>query len=225
MTLSEQAIRRHLELEGVSENAENLARILLEQCLTWSVSAPEMKQIDALLTFAFGNRIDDYGNRTPGPVNAQLADVVESLYQEFNCTVIAQWEIAQLLLNRIPPEHLISVNPIYDSASDRVNYLSTAGVLKQARDILNDTKTIYVVAHRDHLVRCLQTAQRLGFDAVSDSDKMPNDYDALSSQVWTRNRETYLVSDMISRLAAVQQELIESLEKGGRDENSSFSFQ
>lgn len=207
--LNRQDIKEHLHAQGIGDEADELSRLIIESCLTWSISSSSTQRVDAIVAFAFGNRIDDVGNRTPGPINKQLADVVASLYAQFLCQVIAQWEIAQVLSNRISTEKLISINPLYDSAADQVNYLSTTGVLEQAFEFLHDTQTIYVVAHRDHLVRCLQTAQRMGFDAVSDSEKMPIDYDPQSSQAWTRNRETYLVSDMISRLAAVRQELLE----------------
>ncbi len=208
--LDEQQIRDYLEAQGLGAISKSLAVIILQNCLRWSVSAPPDEPVDALVAFAFGNRIDKVGNRTPGPVNEQLADIVENLYKQHKCTVIAQWEIAHFLLHKIPEKKLVSIHPQFDPVSDRVIYLSTRGVLDKARDHLAKTACIYIVAHRDHLVRCLQTASEMGLQAFSESLKMPVEYDPFSSQAWTRNREAYLVSDMISRLSAVRDVLMES---------------
>jgi hypothetical protein len=198
--------------QGLGDDAENLARIILDHCLSWNVSPSDVDHVDAIVAFAFGNRIDEYGNRTPGPINALLADVAVDVYEKFNCQVLAQWEIAKLLSGRIPADQLYSINPALDAQTDTKKYLSSAGVLEQVRTIIEEHSSIFIVAHRDHLYRCLQLADRVGFHAVSDSENMPVDYDPLSSQAWTRRREIYLISDMISRLAAVRQELIGSIE-------------
>ncbi len=207
INLTLEQIKDHLRDQGPGDEVDKLSKIILQHCLTWSVSNSAGDRVDAIVECAFGNRIDDYGNRTHGPINKRLADVVASRYAQFQCVVIAQWEIARALTNRIPPEKMISINPLYNSGLDQVSYLGTAGVLDQARDFFKDAHTIYIVAHRDHLVRCLQMAERMRYQAVSDSEKMPLDYDPHSSQAWTRNRETCLVSDMISRPAAVRQAL------------------
>jgi hypothetical protein len=212
MMLTLDHIKAALCEHGLGDDAGILARIILDHCLTWNVSPSDVDHVDAIVAFAFGNRIDEYGNRTPGPINALLADAAVAVYEKFDCQVLAQWEIAKLLSGRIPADQLYSINPAFDAQTDSIKYLSSAGVLEQVRNHIDKKSSIYIVAHRDHLYRCSQLAERAGFHAVSDSENMPVDYDPSSSQAWTRRREIYLVSDMISRLAAVRQELIGSIE-------------
>lgn len=183
--------------------AKELASILIKDVLTWKAPTIATQEINSIIAFAFGNRILLNGNRLPGPMNEALADLVVQLYDQTNARVYAQWEIAEAISNRIPSEKLIVINPTLD-VSANVIYLSTVGVasaiVKQVSDPQKLGK-VAVIAFNDHLYRCIQTSRDAGIDAYAPAEySMPSTYDAHSGQPWTRNRITYLVTDIKVRI-------------------------
>jgi hypothetical protein len=210
------AILGELNQQGLTDVGESLSAVLVEYCLTWKVSASDLSEVDGIVAFAFGNRVDKLGNRSPGPVNELLAQALYKYYSLYHCKVWAQWEIAELISNRIPHADLVPVYPNHDRTKDQLQYLSTKGVLEQIKKNLPEGKRILVIAHRDHLWRCIRFTEKAGYQAVSSQSDMPDEYDPQSGQIWTTSREKYVLSDIISRLITLRDERnTEALAKKG----------
>ncbi len=148
---------------------------------------------DTILAFAFGNCDDG----RPGPVNEALAALVANLWQITDARIIAQWEIADVLMG----EHGMSVDVVtaihpVRQGDGTVVYLSTRGVAEAAVAIGGAAKGLgstVVVAHVDHAQRCLRHCQAVGIDArLPDDFELPLIYDPESGQPWTRSRDRYL---------------------------------
>ena len=155
-------------------------------------------EFDSILVFAFGNRILDNGALLPGPVNEELARATNVLRGNTGVPVLAQWEIADILIAD-GAENVVSVTPDED-ADGNIVYLSTDGVARKAMRLAAemgiDVGRAAVLGHRDHVERCRRTAVKAGIQAVTMPDEiMPNLYDPESGQEWTRSREVYLKVD------------------------------
>ena len=202
-------ITRHFRKEGLGEIQEELARIVMEEILPWKVEdtdQPNDSQI--IIGFAFGFTSGPNGNREPGKINTLLADAVLQYYEGNPRPVYLQWEIAECLREKIDERHLHVIYPTIGQAGE-IEYLNTQDVLEEIASGLEGqnlphTGPALIVAHRDHLPRCVQLARRMGFQAVAVQSQMPTAYDPLSAQYWTRDRKTYIISDLISRLAALR---------------------
>lgn len=183
--------------------AQELALFITKNLLTWKAPTIPTSQISSIVAYAFGNRILPNGNHLPGPMNEALADLVVQLHAETNAPIYAQWEIVEAIGNRIPQEKLVSINPTLDAQANVV-YLSTAGVASAIIKHIGNTQKlgkVAVIAFNDHLHRCIQVSRSVGMDACAPEDyTMPNTYDKYSGQPWTRNRLTYLVTDIKARL-------------------------
>lgn len=164
-------------------------------------------QLDALVAYSFGTRIEDgddpdRGIVTPGPVNEQLAAAVVQARGDRDIPVYAQFEIAGVLTSQYGLRDVHAIDPVRNS-DGTVTYLSTDGVAKQVAEKMGpsiDTTTIGVVAFRDHLWRSTYTSRVNGLHAFALSDvTMPSTYDPLSGQEWTRSREAYLPRDYAGR--------------------------
>ncbi len=126
------------------------------------------------------------------------------IYQFNPVKVFAQWEIASFLVSKyqMNSTNLQSIEPII--ASDgTITYQSTAGVAA-AIVALEGTAaamgTVAVVAHRDHAKRCIETSVAVGMNAFAvEGGTLPVNYDPLSGQPWTRNRELYVFYDCTPR--------------------------
>ena len=163
------------------------------------------EQLDGLVIFAFGNRVAADGTATPGPVNEAMADAVATFVADHPMPVYAQWEVGDLLTARSVPG-VVSIRPQTGPDGTEV-YLSTAGVAEQvvaAAPAGEGRGRVGVVCFRDHAVRCLQTAAAAGMEdpAVPKGLRLPADYDAESGQSWTRDRMSYIVTDLTARLAS-----------------------
>ncbi len=204
-------ITQHFRKEGLGDIHEELARIVIEEILPWKVEDtghPGRSQI--IIGFAFGFVCDPNGNRKPGKINRLLADAVLEYYKRKPRPVYLQWEIAESLRGEIEERHLHVLYPTI-GLSGEIEYLSTQGVLeavagKLGIGNLRNAGSVLIVAHRDHLPRCVHLARRMGFQAVAVQSQMPAEYDPSSAQYWTRDRKTYIISDLISRLAALRNE-------------------
>jgi len=196
-------IESQLVLElGDGAIARALTEALHEDALSWH--APEIgpARVDTIMAFTFGNRLLPNGNRAPGPVNEALADVVARLHREKGAPVYAQWEVAEAVGARVPPDKLTAIFPGRDDRAEPV-YLSTSDVVSAVVARTGDPQSlgiVGVVAFRDHLWRCVATARRFGLDAYAPSDyAMPCDYDPQSGQPWCRSRLVYLMHDIMIR--------------------------
>jgi hypothetical protein len=190
------------ELDDVSI-AHELATMIAEHLLVWKAPTIAPAQITAIIAYAFGNRILPNGNRLAGPVNEALADLVVQLYEQTQVSVYAQWEIAQMIGDRIPADRLIVINPTLDAVANVV-YLSTvdvASTIVKSVGGAHKLGTVAVIAFSDHLYRCIQVSRAAGMDAyVPEGYTMPTAYDSLSGQPWTRNRLIYIMNDIKARL-------------------------
>ncbi len=184
---------------GDAEIAVTLSKIIATDILRWKPVVMPVAEVNSIVAYAFGNRIADNGNRSPGPMNQALADVVVRLQRETSATVYAQWEIAEAIGDRVPKEKLIAINPGRDAQAEPV-YLSTVGVanevIKRAGGATKLGK-VAVVGFYDHVRRCVETSRSAGMAAAAPAGyDMPKNYDAQSGQPWTRSRLTYLMHDI-----------------------------
>jgi len=66
---------------------------------------------------------------------------------------------------------------------------------------------ILIVAHRDHVPRCVGIAHQLGVKkAFAAAVPLPTQYDRRSAQAWTRSRLAYLLHDILCQLEAYRTE-------------------
>ncbi len=120
--------------------------------------------------------------------------------------VFAQTEIAKAL-QADGVEDVTSIDPEV-GADGNVVYLSTAGVAEQivskAQAAGIDLGTVGVLGFADHVVRSVLTAGAAGLHAgVPKGVRLPKTYDVESTQPWTRDRATYLATDLAGRLATL----------------------
>jgi hypothetical protein len=168
---------------------------------------PVAGPVDALVVYAFGNRVAADGTVTPGPTNEALADAVAAFVAENPVPVYAQWEVAQLLTARGVPG-VVSIEPQV-GADGQQQYLSTSGVAEQAVARAQadgvELGTVGVVAHADHLVRSITTTEAAGVGSAVAVEGLvlPEAYDPESGQEWTRDRATYVTVDLSGRLATL----------------------
>lgn len=214
-TLSESQLQQAMEARlvnqlGDAEAAKLLSTFLMEDVLTWRAETLDIAQADSILAFAFGNRHAANGNQTPGPMNAQLAELAIELHQQTGKPVYAQWEIAQSIGDRIPADKLFHINPTVSEGGELI-YLNTTGValdaVKQAGGFENMGKTL-VLAFYEHNLRAVNTAREAGLDAYAPAGyDMPSDYDAASGQPWTRDRSTFMLYEVRTRANAKRAEI------------------
>lgn len=171
-------------------------------------------KVTSILAFSFGNRANGKSGNSvlpheqealadPGPINEQLADAVYELYSQQPVPIYAQWEIARFLESKYQLANVVSIEPKFTSAR-KIEYLSTLGVVQQAVVIAQGAATLgtcAVIAHHDHVRRCVMTAQSCGVYAFkAEGITLPTDYDPKSGQVWTRSRARYVPLDFAARL-------------------------
>jgi hypothetical protein len=198
-------IEAHLRDElGDPATAASLARCLAEDVLSWRAPEIAPERITTILVFTFGNRMQPNGNRTPGPVNEALADLVARLYGATRARVFAQWEVAEAIGDRVPQDQLAAIFPLRDARAEP-RYLSTAGVVEEVVRRVGTRAslgTVGIVAFADHAWRCVATARRFGLTdaAMPAGYAMPEQYDTLSGQPWCRSRLAYLLHDAAIRI-------------------------
>jgi hypothetical protein len=198
-----EAIEAHLEVElGDRATARAVAEALGEDALAWRAPRVDPAQIDTIIAFTFGNRMLPNGNRAPGPVNVALADVAVQLHRHSGAPIYAQWEVAEAIGARVPPERLTAIYPGRDERAEPV-YLSTSGVVSAIVAMHANQRAlgvVGVVGFADHLRRCVATVRQFGLDAYApDGVAMPHEYDAQSGQPWCRSRLAYLMHDIMIR--------------------------
>jgi hypothetical protein len=190
----------------VARWTDELGDAALAQELVDGLGADGVAQFETLVVDAFGNRVAADGTLSPGPTNEALAHVVEDFVAEHPVLVFAQWEVADLLAENGVGD-ITSIDP--DTGRDgEVVYLSTAGVAEKAVTLADqqgvDLGQVGVIAFADHAVRCVLTSEAAGMTgaAVPEGVDLPTEYDAESGQEWTRDRATYLLTDLQGRLLA-----------------------
>lgn len=202
---------------GDAATANAIEPAMKDVGFTWDYPLIPAAQIATVIAYSFGNRPNAASGNTsstgvnqtalpdPGPVNEALADAVYKIYQLKPVRVFAQWEIARFLVSKyqMGSNVLTSIEPVI--ASDgTVVYLSTAGVAAAAMARAGGAKAmgnVSVVAHRDHVKRCIEISQLVGMTAFGVKEvQLPTLYDPQSGQPWTRNRSLYLVHDMYAQM-------------------------
>ena len=197
-------LEAHLAAQlGDPATARTLAAILLEETISWQPPVLAPDHLTTLFAFTFGNRMLPNGNRTPGPVNLALADIVVSLHQWNRAPVFAQWEVAEAIGDRIPAAMVTAINPLRDPRGEPL-YLGTTGVIEEVARMVGDPGSlghVGIVAFADHIYRCVAACHRLGFDAHAPAGvDMPRNYDPESGQAWCRDRMVYLLHDIMIRI-------------------------
>jgi hypothetical protein len=158
--------------------------------------------VDALVVYAFGYRDVAGGSRLPGPVNEALATAVERFVADRPVPVYAQTEIAKLLVAD-GADQVTSIAPDVDADGNLV-YLSTAGVAAKVKAAAGTEPTFGVLGFADHAVRCVLTTEAAGLHGgVPEGVTLPATYDPESGQPWTRDRASYLKTDLIGRLTTL----------------------
>lgn len=180
-----------------------LQEVATTPLLSYRTDPVDLDEVDSLLVFSFGLREEPDGTRTPGPVNEALARAVAEATETHPVPVYAQWEVAQVLTG-LGAGDVVSIAP--EIAPDGTEtYLSTAGVAEQAAARADAAGTalgrVGVAGFVDHVGRCLLTVEDLGLDAAVADVEVPTEYDPASSQPWTRDRATYLGTDLGARLS------------------------
>lgn len=182
--------------------ASHLTNFLMKEVLTWKAETIDIKKADTIVAYAFGNRIDEKGNKLPGSMNKQLADMVVDVYNKTHKPVYAQWEIAQEIGARIDAKHLTSINPTVTETGN-VIYLSTRGVANEVTRIAGGADklgTTLVLGFSEHHLRTVNMSREAGMDAYApEGYKMPRNYDQLSGQPWTRDNETFTMYEVETR--------------------------
>ncbi|WP_299492674.1 hypothetical protein [uncultured Shewanella sp.] len=204
LLLSEAIFSRLKTQLGDAALANDLTQFVMQQVLTWKAEMRDVEQGDSIIAYSFGNRIDEKGNKLPGPMNEQIADRVVDIFKQNPKPVYAQWEVAEAIGERIPPAFLFSIYPKID-AKGEVIYLNTLGVAKEAIRLAKGVEglgTAIVVAFADHSLRAVNLSREVGIDAyLPKGVSLPQDYDADSGQPWTRSREAFTLYEIKTRAA------------------------
>gem|GEM_PF-687951 len=195
-------------------NAIAGAALLTHPVLSFTPETMPDDDVESLWVFAFGYRfapgvapppdggVPPMEALIPGPVNEALARAAADFVAEHPVPVVAQQEVAQLL-EELGVDDVVSVGP--DVAADgSVTYLSTAGVvdkgLRLAAEAGVEPGVAGLVCFADHAVRCQMTTVAAGLNgAVPAGVSLPRDYDPESGQPWTRDRVTYVATDLLAR--------------------------
>jgi hypothetical protein len=183
-----------------------LADVATSPFLSYRPRRVPAREVDSVVVFAFGNRVGADGSVTSGPTNDALAVATQRFVKQHPVPVFAQQEIAQHLQAE-GVKHVTSIDPQV-GPDGKVVYLSTAGVADQivqkAQAAGVDLGTVGVIGFADHVVRCVLTAEAAGMTAgVPKGVKLAHAYDPDSGQTWTRDRKSYLATDLIGRLATL----------------------
>lgn len=180
-----------------------LGQVATSPFFTYRPKPIPAKSVDSLIVYTFGNRVDANGVMTAGPTNEELAKATKAFVKHHPVKVYAQQEVAQFLQAQGVPQ-VTSIDPV-TGPDGKIVYLSTVGVAEQAQQ-KGATGTLGVVCFADHLGRCILTTQKV-FGAndvgVPKGIMLPSTYDAQSGQSWTRDRKSYLQTDLMGRLATL----------------------
>lgn len=208
------AVTEYLTAElGDADAAAAMTQMIVSDILVWKPPVMPVNEVNSIVAYAFGNRVADNGNRSPGPMNQALAEQVVRLYRQSGAPVYAQWEIAESIGNRIPQGKLITINPGRDAQAEPV-YLSTVGVANEVVRLAGGAAKlgkVAVIGFHDHIKRCVDTSLAAGMAAAAPAGyDMPKEYDAQSGQPWTRSRLAYLMHDIRARVTDRRDRLVKN---------------
>ena len=213
--------RRSPDLAALTDTAdtERLFRHATTMLTLWRLPDGDLAEAAAIVGFSFAQGpADDKGRPTPGGTNRALAWMVATMLEEYASAgrprpkVMVQWEIAQVLWE----EHGIRAD-VSATVDAEGNYLSTYGVMEQLAVALDAAgiRTVALVAHPDHGVRCGKVVQHFNVTALGTpllrGEGVPwerfgcdaDGYDAQSTQPWTTTRSRYLLHELKNRPAMV----------------------
>lgn len=189
------------------EDHVGVADVMTDPLLAMAPPTVPVNEVDNVVVYAFGNRVAPDGTLSPGPTNEELASATAAFVAENPVPVFAQWEVADLLIEQGVPG-VTSIDP--DVGPDgEVVYLSTAGVADKIASLFTtqgvDPGQVGVLAFQDHAVRSVLATDAAGMEgaAVPEGVELPSAYDAESGQEWTRDRLTYLTTDLQGRLLLI----------------------
>ena len=186
------------------EDHVGVADVMTDPLLAMTPPTVSDDEIELVVVYAFGNRVAADGTLSPGPTNEELALATAAFVAEHPVPVYAQWEIADLLADQGVAQ-VTSIDPDVGPDGELI-YLSTAGVADKIASLFTtqdvDLGQVGVIAFRDHAVRSVLASEGAGMDgaAVAEGVELPSAYDAASGQAWTRDRLTYLTTDLQGRL-------------------------
>jgi len=183
-----------------------LAEVATSPFLSYRPQRRPAKAFDSVIVYAFGYHDAADGGREPGPVNEALAAATRTLLAKRSLPVFAQTEIAEILAAEGVPR-VTSIDPVA-GPDGTIQYLSTAGVAVQAKAKAGaagtDLGPVAVVAFSDHAGRSVLTTEAAGLDAaLARGVTLPDAYDSASAQPWTRDRRSYLATDLFGRVATL----------------------
>lgn len=187
--------------------AAQLTAALFDPIFTWKGEELPVDQIDTIVAYGFGNRLDADGNPSPGPMNEQLAQLVADVLSTRPVRTFAQWEIADSLASMGVQGDITSITPVVGE-DGATTYLSTAGVAAKVVELSGGDAAslgnVGIIAWYDHEVRCIETSRSAGMQAYAPAGvELPRDYDPQSGQEWTRTREAYVLQDLKARMGNV----------------------
>ena len=147
----------------------------------------DFSKVDAVIAIPFGSHNE---SQPVGRSNASIAALLISLHIRFNLPIGTQWEIAEC--NQAIPCEVI-VGPRF---APHITTPEFFAAIKMARP---EWKTIILVAHPDHIQRCVWTAEKMSYKVlIPDVSTIP--YDPASSQWWCRGRAVFLFWELAARL-------------------------
>jgi hypothetical protein len=226
----EQSMVKYLAVQGIDDElAGDVASWVKDCALSWKVpEAGKNVKPHGIVAFAFGYLIDEYGQKTPGETNRILANKLLEYCRRFQVKAWVQWEIVKAVLDEgvqddidlvNDPSRCVPIYPKHDRRLDRLSYLSSWDIAQEVAKEIPPSKeevsgkTLLVVAHRDHLRRCVNIVQEAGFNTMAFQSKMPCGYYQESAQLWTTSRRLYLMHDAIGRLNALRDKRTRAAER------------
>jgi len=148
----------------------------------------KQKDYYAIIGLSFGTGIS----------NKYLSEVVKIIRKDYPRIIpILQKEIASwLFLDRRLLKYVISKH------RKKGKYLDTIEVLEQAKEICGNNKKVILIAHPDHLPRCILTARLLGFEPAEGRvpKDIPYDNSSFNTQWWTKSKLRFMFWEFIAYL-------------------------
>ena len=192
--------------------AAHTAEFIMNNLLTWQGEPLPLDQADSIIAYAFGNRIAENGNQSPGPMNKALADTVVEIYEKTGKPIYAQWEIAQEIGDRVEAKDLTAIYPKVGS-DGTIIYLSTIGVAEEIVKLAGGADKLgkaVVVGFYEHSLRTINTTKDAGIEAYApEGIELPHDYDEDSGQPWTRDALIFVMHEIRNRGTNERTRLIE----------------
>ena len=160
---------------------------LLSCFFVWEVPPSySLRRADVIVAQSFGLPAN-------GLSNVSLAQVCDDLQSRHYIPVVSQWEIADQMKTQVV--HRIEKHRVPGK------YLDTYEVISQAWEFCKsqDRTNAVIVAHPDHMWRCVMVAKTLGFYTfVPEVNHIP--YDPKSEQPWTRSAARFIPREIMARL-------------------------